>query len=168
MIRRLMRKRAIGPALVVGVLLLCAATASAQNRRPAIQLSGGVFNVGKTPTQAEAGVELRAPIRLWRLDFAGGVAATEEGSYWGYLGLRRDFDASPRLVVALGLAVAGYEQGDGKDLGGSVQFRSSIDFGYRTTDRTRLGLTVHHLSNAGLEEFNPGSNSVLLTYSIDF
>jgi len=31
-----------------------------------------------------------------------------------------------------------------------------------------LGLTFHHLSNAGLDEQNPGTESVLLVYSIPF
>ena len=168
MIRRLMRtaiRRSI-PALV-SLLSLCAvSTAAAQERRAAVQLSGGVYNVGKSPTQAEAGVELRAPIRLWRLDFMGGISATEEGSFWGYGGLRVDLEVGERFVVSPGFAVALYEEGDGKDLGGVVEFRSSIDFGYQVTSKARLGFTFYHLSNAGLYDQNPGANSAVITYSV--
>ena len=112
-------------------------------------------------------MELRGPLRWWKLDVAGGLAVTEEESFVGYVGLRRDFRANDRWVVAPGFGFAFYEQGDGKDLGGNFQFRSALDLAYRLTPRARLGLTVYHLSNAGIEDFNPGSNSLVLTYSID-
>ncbi len=126
----------------------------------------GVFNVGKTPTQTEAGIELRKPIPWWGLELAGGVAASEEDSLWVHFGLRRDFDAGTRFVIAPGFALAYYDQGDGKNLGGDFQFRSSIDFGFRVTHRSRLGVTLYHMSNAGLEDFNPGANSAVLSYSV--
>lgn len=153
--------------IIAAQMFFCLATAAvAQDRQAALQLSGGIFNVGKSPTQVEAGLELRGPLRWWRLDLAGGLSASEEGSVWGYVGLRKDLWASEKFVIAPGFAVAVYEEGDGKDLGGSLQFRSALDFGYQLGSRARVGLTVYHLSNAGLEDFNPGANSVVLTYSV--
>ena len=157
------------PAVALALVLALPAPALAAGEgAPAIQLMAGVFNVGKSPTQGEVGIELRRPLRWWGLDVAGGVAGSEEESIWAHLGVRRDFAAGPRFVIAPGFAFALYEQGDGKDLGGEIQFRSSIDLGYRLTHRTRLGLTFYHLSNAGLEDVNPGSNSAVLSYSVRF
>ncbi len=153
--------------LAVAVLLLAAARpALAQEGAPAVQLMAGIFNVGKSPTDIEAGFELRRPTRFWGLELAGGIAASDEESIWAHLGLRRDFEVGPRFVLAPGFAFAFYERGDGKDLGGEFQFRSSIDLGFRLSHKTRVGLTFYHLSNAGLEEVNPGSNSAVLSYSV--
>lgn len=149
------------------MILAGASSLAAAERSRALQLHAGVFNVGKTPTQAEFGVELRTPTPWWKLDIAGGATVTEEGSFWAYVGGRVDFEAGKKFVIAPGLGIAFYEEGDGKDLGGSLQFRSAIDFGYRITKKARLGLTFYHLSNAGIEEFNPGANSAVLTYSVN-
>ncbi len=170
MIPELMRSGSNGRGSVVLALgLLCAAPApaSAEERPRLVQLNGGIFNVGKSSTQGEVGIELSRPIRWWRLDLAGGVSATEEGSIWGYLGVRRDLAPGERWGVAPGWGVALYEAGDGKELGGSIQFRSSLAIDYRITRRSRLGVTLYHLSNAGLEHPNPGSNSAVLTYGIE-
>ena len=156
----------LGALVAASILLAGGVPAPAQEGAPALQLMAGVFNVGKTPTQGEVGIELRRPIRWWGLDIAGGVAASEEESIWAHLGLRRDFEAGPRFVVAPGFAFAFYERGDGKDLGGELQFRSSLDLGFRLSHKTRLGLTFYHLSNAGIEPVNPGSNSAVLSYSV--
>lgn len=167
MIRGLMRVWRTGAVgLGVALQLFWAAAAGAGERPRLLQVSGGIFDVGGSRSAAEAGLELIRPIRLWKLDLAGGVAANDEGGLWGYFGVRRDLAASERWGVAPGWGVALYEAGDGKNLGGSLQFRSSLAVDYRLTRRTRVGVTFYHLSNAGLEEINPGSNSVVATLGI--
>ena len=49
-----------------------------------------------------------------------------------------------------------YGEGDGKDLGHAIEFRSGIEVAYRFDDYSRLGLSFTHISNAGLDERNPG------------
>lgn len=139
----------------------------AQERATGLSLSAGAFNFSTSPSDLEVGMELRTPTRLWKLDLAGGFAVTDEGGGWLYGGVRRDFPFGGRFVAAPGLGVALYEQGDGKDLGGSFQFRSALEVTYRVTRKARIGLTLAHLSNAGLNDFNPGANSALLTYGVD-
>ena len=56
--------------------------------------------------------------------------------------------------------------GDGKDLGNPLEFRSGITFSVRLSDYSRLGITFHHISNAGLNERNPGEESILVLYSV--
>ena len=65
-----------------------------------------------------------------------------------------------------GFAVSLYEEGStGKDLGGPVEFRSSLEFARRFAGGSSLGLAVYHLSNAGIYDDNPGSNSVILSWA---
>jgi hypothetical protein len=45
---------------------------------------------------------------------------------------------------------------DDFDLGGQVQFLSQLTLGYRFTEQLSLGYRIQHISNAGLDESNPG------------
>jgi len=156
------------PVLCLACLAGFGPAAGAEERKPALQLSAGLFNVSKSGTEFESGVELRLPTPLWQLDVSAGLFATEGGARWLYFGMRRDFRLSKRWVFAPGFAFSQYAAGSGKDLGGALEFRSAVDFAYRLTPRRRLGVTVYHLSNAGYFERNPGSNSLIVTYSFDF
>lgn len=131
-------------------------------------LSGGVFNFNKTPTALEAGVELRHPLRVWGLDGAAGVSASENSSVWAHVGVRREVGIGGRWRLAPGFGVAFYSRGDGKDLGSSSHFRSSLELSRELPSGHRLGVAVYHLSNAGLDELNPGSNSAIVTYTVPF
>ena len=59
-----------------------------------------------------------------------------------------------------------FERGDGKELGHIIEFRSGIDLAYRRNNGSRIGAEVHHLSNASLDENNPGTETFLFTYSV--
>ena len=65
-------------------------------------------------------------------------------------------------------AVGVYGNGDGKDLGYAVEFRSGVELAYRFDNYARLGLSFTHISNAGLDERNPGVESLVVMYSIPF
>lgn len=130
----------------------------------------GVFDVDKFQEAAEVGVEYRwQPFRLWQLDLKPvvGVSGNPDGGYWGYGGVRWDWPVkSQRWVPSLSFAVTAYEQGDGKDLGGVLQFRSGFDIAYRLDGGSRVGLTLYHLSNASIHDFNPGSESLVVFWSL--
>lgn len=126
----------------------------------------GSFNVTKNPTSAEAGFELRFPTRWPEADLVAGMAGTEDSSFWAYAGGRYTFRLDRRWGFSLGLAVSVYEEGDGKDLGGPIEFRSHYEISYATGRRSRLSLVFYHLSNAGLYDKNPGANSAVLAWSV--
>ena len=54
-------------------------------------------------------------------------------------------------------------KGNSKDLGYLLQFRSQIEFAWRIDGGTRLGLSLNHISNAGLGTQNPGSETIALS-----
>ena len=64
------------------------------------------------------------------------------------------------------LAIGGYGEGGGQDLGGVFQFRQSIDLAWRFDNGHRLGVRGAHISNAGVNEQNPGEDELFLTYSV--
>ena len=59
-----------------------------------------------------------------------------------------------------------YEDGDGKDLGYDLEFRSQAEIAYVMEDRSRIALAISHLSNAGLGDTNPGVEVVSLYYML--
>jgi hypothetical protein len=62
--------------------------------------------------------------------------------------------------------MGGYHDGDSANLGGVFQFRLSLDVAYRFDNGHRLGVRAAHISNAGVNEENPGEEELLLTYSV--
>ena len=61
-----------------------------------------------------------------------------------------------------------YNNGDGKDLGNTLQFKSEINLFYSLSNTTRIGLGSHHISNGGLSSVNPGTNNFYLILNRDF
>ena len=133
---------------------------------------GGIFNTANDDNPTELGVEYRFKgLRLPKLPAslalrpAVGVAGTEDGNFWAYGGLRLDLKLGAWAVTPQ-FAAALYEDGDGRDLGGILEFRSGLEVSYRFGTGPRLGLLFYHLSNGDFYDFNPGSNSLVLTLSL--
>ena len=149
-----------------GGLLLSARPAAADD--PAfINLSLGYFDVWKHDDSAlAAGAEWQSGWRLWIFQPILGGMVTTDGSLYGYGGIATDIFFGNRWVLTPSFAVGAYSEGDGKDLGSTIEFRSSIAFAYRFDDRSRVGVRFYHLSNAGIGDHNPGVEVLDLTYSI--
>jgi lipid A 3-O-deacylase len=97
-----------------------------------------------------------------------GAMRQSKGIVYGYAGFRLDVPVSERWVTTIGFGAGNYHHGEGKKLGGPVEFRSSIELARRFGESSRLGLALYHLSNAGLYEHNPGSESLVLDWTIGF
>ena len=61
-----------------------------------------------------------------------------------------------------------YSNGDGKDIGNALQFKSEVNLFYRLGKSSSIGLGSHHISNAGLSSVNPGTNNFYLIFNRDF
>lgn len=132
-----------------------------------LDLGGGVFNVGGS----QENFSLMGQLRLGRkFAFIGplvGVLTTADSSLYGYVGLYGDL-AWKRLVLTPQTAVGAYHQGAGKDLGGTLEFRSALTLAWRFAGECRLGLQVAHISNADLHHENPGADEIYLTFGYPF
>ena len=159
----------IAAIVVVGfslpTVLAAADVAHAQELR-SIAFSAGAFNFNKSPTVFEAGIEYRHPINVWKLAVAGGLTANVDGAFYLFGGLRRDFRLGGPWLITPAFGIALYEKGDSKDLGGTVEFRSALELGHQWPNLHRIAFGVYHLSNAGLHDLNPGSNSLIVIYSL--
>lgn len=135
---------------------------------PTGAVSLGTFDLADRDPPTEVGIEVRLrPFQLGPIALAPVVGATATGDdgLWGYGGVRHDLELSARWILAPSFAVALFDEGDGKDLGGPVEFRSGLELAYRLRGGNRLGFVFYHLSNAGIYERNPGANSFALTFA---
>ena len=57
-----------------------------------------------------------------------------------------------------------YEEGDGKDLGHALEFKSEIQLSLELPKDSQLGFSYNHLSNASLGDKNPGANSYMFNF----
>lgn len=133
---------------------------------------GGLYDTASEDDQPlELGLEYRWPAirpdvfhpRLALVPTAG-IAGTEDGNAWVYGGLRLDVALGEHWVTTPQFSITLYEDGDGKDLGGVLEFRSGLEVAYRFENGHRLGVLFYHLSNADFYDRNPGSNSLVLTW----
>ena len=57
-----------------------------------------------------------------------------------------------------------YNQGDGKDLGHALEFKSEVQLSLELPKDTQFGFSYNHLSNASLGDKNPGANSYMFNF----
>ena len=57
-----------------------------------------------------------------------------------------------------------YNEGNGKDLGHALEFKSEIQLSLELPKDSQFGLSYNHLSNASLGDKNPGANSYMFNF----
>ena len=61
-----------------------------------------------------------------------------------------------------------YHEGDGKDLGHMLEFKSEVQLSFDLSKNTELGFSYNNLSNASLGVKNPGANSYMFNFFKNF
>ena len=61
-----------------------------------------------------------------------------------------------------------YDNGSGKNLGNSIQFRTSFEVSYELKNKNRVGISFSHISNANLGDKNPGVEILSFSYHIPY
>ena len=157
--------------LTVGsaVLFGCTAMASAQETSVSADYLGvnlGVANIINGKDSALLGLEYRGAPLLWALYPHAGGFVTHRGAVYGYAGLGLEFRITDSILIRGNTAVGAYGQGDDRHLGHVIEFRSGVELAYELPNRAQIGLTFHHLSNAGLDSDNDGTEIATITYSV--
>ncbi|MDA9725761.1 acyloxyacyl hydrolase [Candidatus Pelagibacter sp.] len=61
-----------------------------------------------------------------------------------------------------------YHEGDGKDLGHLIEFKSELQISFDLSKTSELGFSYNHISNASLGDKNPGANSYMFNFFKSF
>ena len=103
---------------------------------------------------------------LKRKTFAGilspitGGFFTENSAVYVYSGVEWNFDLG-KLNLTPSFAPGLYGEGDGKDLGHILEFKTEIQASFDISKNSSVGMSYNHISNASLGDKNPGANSYM-------
>ncbi len=110
---------------------------------------------------------------LYRDTFLGNVSPitggflTENSAAYLYTGIEWNIDMGG-LQLTPSFAPGYYHEGDGKDLGHALEFKSEVQLSYSPSDKTSVGISYNHVSNASLGDKNPGANSYMFNLLRNF
>ena len=68
------------------------------------------------------------------------------------------------LNITPSFAPGYYNEGDGKDLGHALEFKSEVQLSLDMPKNSQFGFSYNHLSNASLGDKNPGANSYMFNF----
>ncbi len=154
-------------AVFLALVLGLAASAARADDPDLLAVGAGTYNVLRQSKEAELRLEYRFSDRfLYIVRPVVGMLATDERSFYAYGGIRLDFEIDRHFVIMPEAAFGYWSRGNGRDLGGPVEFKTGGEVAYRFDDYSRLGFLFDHISNAGIYRKNPGVESALIVYSI--
>ena len=149
---------------------------SGGGRRVDLAVLAGSFDFGHGHPTTLGGVELRGQIGhdwqvgeshlKWRPEI--GAFGTSDSALFGWVGMRLDLETPRHWRFSVAFDPGAYSPGDDKELGDTVEFRSSFEVLHALGRRQQIGVTVFHMSNASLSDVNPGANSAALVWTLRF
>ncbi len=89
-----------------------------------------------------------------------GGFVTENSAAYIYTGIEWNVDMGG-MIFTPSFAPGLYHEGDGKDLGHVLEFKSEVQLSYIFSNKTSFGVSYNHVSNASLGDKNPGANSYM-------
>ena len=92
-----------------------------------------------------------------------GVMITADNAGYVYTGVQAKYklgflNITPSFTPGL------YHEGDGKDLGHLLEFKSEVQLSLDFSKSSKLGFSYNHISNASLGDKNPGANSYMFNF----
>ena len=100
---------------------------------------------------------------LGKLSPVSGAMITADSASYFYTGVQAEYkigniNLTPSFTPGL------YHEGDGKDLGHIVEFKSELQLSLDLIGDSELGFSYNHISNASLGDKNPGANSYMFNF----
>ena len=92
----------------------------------------------------------------------GAMITADNASYF-YTGVQANYKLGG-LNFSPSFSPGYYNEGDGKDLGHALEFKSELQLSLNLPKESQLGFSYNHLSNASLGDKNPGANSYMFNF----
>jgi len=158
--------RTVAAFALAGWLVAAAAPAVLADDPSFLSFGTGYFDINDNEDAGEFRIEYRSGTKYGVFKPFAGAMLTTDAAVYGYGGVLVDIYLGRRFVLTPSFAAGLYGDGDGKDLGHVVEFRSGIEASYRFDSRARVGLLFYHISNASLDDDNPGTEVLSFSYSV--
>ena len=139
--------------------------APAQADTDLFSVSAGYYDINDNEDAADFRIEYRWGDPLaWVIKPWVGAEATSDGAVYGVAGLLFDFKIGESFLITPSFGAGAYSDGDGKDLGHTIEFRSQLELGYKFENESRFGVAFGHISNASIGDSNPGTEILSVYY----
>jgi hypothetical protein len=92
-----------------------------------------------------------------------GAMITADNAGYIYTGVQAKYKLGS-LNITPSFTPGLYHEGDGKDLGHLLEFKSEIQLSLDLSKSSKLGFSYNHISNASLGDKNPGANSYMFNF----
>ena len=92
-----------------------------------------------------------------------GFMITENNAGYVYTGVQAQYSIG-NLNITPSFSPGLYGEGDGKDLGHVLEFKSELQLSLDLFSNSELGFSYNHISNASLGDKNPGANSYTFNF----
>ena len=96
-----------------------------------------------------------------------GALITADNAGYIYTGVQAQYKVGS-LNITPSFTPGLYSEGNGKDLGHVVQFKSEVQLSLDLSDSSEFGFSYNHISNASLGDKNPGANSYMFNFFKNF
>ena len=96
-----------------------------------------------------------------------GALITADAAGYLYTGVQAQYKVGA-LNITPSFTPGLYHEGDGKDLGHMLEFKSEIQMSLDFSKNSKLGFSYNHISNASLGDKNPGANSYMFNFFKSF
>ena len=96
-----------------------------------------------------------------------GAMITADNAGYIYTGVQAQYKIGP-LNITPSFTPGLYHEGDGKDLGHMLEFKSEVQLSVDFSKSSKLGFSYNHISNASLGDKNPGANSYMFNFFKNF
>jgi hypothetical protein len=96
-----------------------------------------------------------------------GLLITSDNAGYVYTGVQAQYRIGT-LNITPSFTPGLYHEGEGKDLGHMLEFKSEVQLSLNLSDSSKFGFSYNHLSNASLGDKNPGANSYMFNFLKNF
>ena len=107
--------------------------------------------------------ELNKDTFLGNLSPITGALITADAAGYLYTGVQAQYKLGA-LNITPSFTPGLYFEGDGKDLGHLIEFKSELQFSLDLSNTCELGFSYIHISNASLGDKNPGANIYMFNF----
>ena len=156
--------------IISSVLVLNSITYSfADDARSGINFYSGTFDFSDNKKSSTLfGIEhqnenLYRDTVIGRVSPITGMMITQDAAAYIYTGIEANYSVGP-VNITPSFTPGLYSQGDGKDLGHPLEFKSEVQLSLDLSEGTNLGMSYNHVSNASLGDKNPGANSYMFNF----
>ena len=96
-----------------------------------------------------------------------GALITADNASYVYTGVQAQYKVG-KINLTPSFTPGLYNEGNGKDLGHIVEFKSEVQLSVDLLNNSEFGFSYNHISNASLGEKNPGANSYMFNFLKNF